>query len=232
MTSKQEVAAVKPAGMPAIPDFLKNSSLGNENVSSKDVTLPVLDVLQPLSAACQRGKPEFIAGAQAGHIMNSVTKSLHDEIFVANLYQAPTVFAVFKKRTLGGGDYQGTFDAAQQAIDHLKGKNLNVDDYDISETAVHYVAIIDAVTGKVISPAMIRFAASALRVSRDWNAMVMTELQGLDRFAGIWKLNTSMQSNTKGSWFTLAPSYAGLVQTKELYDELKALYTSVVGATH
>lgn len=198
------------------------SRLGNENLSSKDLTTPELSVLQALSPEVTQGKPEFIRGAAAGEILNSVTKERTEEVFVANLFQE-TTYAVFKKRTLGGGDFQGNFKSADDAMLHLLTKNLNAQDYDVVETSTHTVAIIDPITGQMKSPAIIRFKSTGLAIARDWNTAIVVHQPDLDRFAGIWKVSAVMKTNNKGSWFVLKTDFAGFA-SEELYNELRKQY--------
>lgn len=207
----------------SIPAHLRTgAALGNENLSAKDLATPELSVLQALSPEVTKGKSEFIKGAEAGHILNSVTKELLTEVYVANLFTVGE-YAVFKKRALGGGDFQGAHPSAEAATAHLQSKGLNVADYDIAETATHTVAVIDPVTGEVKSPAIVRFTSSGLRVARDWNTAILVNQPNLDRFAGVYKLSSAMRSNSKGTWFVLNPEFMGFTP-EATYQELRKTF--------
>jgi len=62
----------------AIADLVgKNAGTGFENVTgAEDLALPFLKVLSPSSPELNKSKGKYIEGAQAGNIINTVTKEI------------------------------------------------------------------------------------------------------------------------------------------------------------
>ena len=75
------------------------------------------------------------------------------------------------------------------------------------------------------TPFLLDFAASKLRVSREWN----TQLQkvGGDRFSALWKISSKQTQNRAGQGFqNLEVKYVGWAQDED-YEKAKELYSSV-----
>lgn len=80
MTKSTDVAKKVAAADVAVPDYIKqDSSRGNENVSSEDLQLPRLDVLQALSPQINKKKENYIDGAEVGMLFNTLTGELYPE---------------------------------------------------------------------------------------------------------------------------------------------------------
>lgn len=207
-----------------VPAFLPTgSALGNENISAADLSTPVIELLQAISPVCMKGTPAYIKGAEAGKFMNSITKEMTDNVVVSNLF-FDAHYTVFKKRALGGGDFQGTFKTQDAALAHLQAKGLNPADYDVVDTQEHTVAVLDEATGEIRGAAIIRFSGGGANVGRDWNSGILMQQPNMDRFAGIWKLEPQMRSNSKGSWYVVNPTFMGFPASEEMYQELRTMF--------
>src|SRR5579859_4070019 len=73
-----------------------------EGMDSGAYAVPFLGVLQGLSPAVQRGKPEQIPGAVPGQILNTVTKRTFDSVIVTVLRRSHTL-TWWTPREKGGG---------------------------------------------------------------------------------------------------------------------------------
>jgi|14BtaG_2_1085337.scaffolds.fasta_scaffold17167_3 hypothetical protein len=205
-----------------LPDYLKtDTSVGNENISADDLTVPYISLLQSISKPCTKGSPEYVKGAEPGQFYNTVTKEVSDELLCANMF-VNTVFSVNKKRQLGD-DFQGEFALQEDAMEHLEAEGLNPSDYDIKENHKHTLALFDAETGNLESAAIFSFRNTALKASRLWNTQILSAYPNADRFAGIWRITPQTQSNNMGSWFTPNIELAGY-PSEEVYDVLKEKY--------
>lgn len=199
-----------------LPAHLSGSARGNENVTSQDVVIPKLNLIQKMSPQVDS------IGAKAGHMHLSTTDQLFDELYVVNLYYSRT-FNVFKKRDLGGGFF-GIFDTRLDADKALK-ESGNPNDYDIQETGTHNVLLLSD-KGEPITPARMYMSGTKLGVSNAWNSTIAT--QNTDRFASVWKLSTVMQKAGNNTWHNFQVEYAGLCN-EALYAEAEELYTSISG---
>ena len=76
MTAKKEVAVKEETSLVLDdrPDWMKDGNRGSEEVSSNDITLPRLQIIQDLSPQHKKNKPEYIDGAEVGDFFNSLMK--------------------------------------------------------------------------------------------------------------------------------------------------------------
>lgn len=205
-----------------VPAHLQNatSSLGNENVSAEDTAIPRIKLLQSLSPEVNKRGAEYVEGAEAGSILTTVTNDVNEELYVCNLFFKKE-FVAFKKRALGGNDFQGAHESREAAMEHLTGQNLNAADYDINESHRHVVAIINPADATIDKVAILSMTGTNVAQSRNWNTAIVN--QGFDRFSGVWKLSTLEKSNTKGNWFVFNPEFAGFAP-EGLHKELTEMY--------
>lgn len=213
----------------AVPSFIATQAVvgtgaGNENVTSRDMQIPRLSLLQDLSPEVSERKPEFIPGAKPGMLLNKMTGQLHESLFVINLHYSHG-FTVWKKRKLGGGMF-GTFDTQEAAEAALLEKNLEVGNYDIMESPMHFVLILDE-EGKPTMPAIVDFPSTKNRVSRVWNSQIATQGEQYDRFSWVWMLGSKVESNDQGQeYFNFRVDFLGAAD-ETLYAEAKKVYESV-----
>lgn len=208
----------------ALPAHLQTEvGKGNENISSDDLAIPYISLLQSLSKPCTKGTAEYVKGAEAGQFFNSVSKGLTDDFLCANMF-VDTIFAVNKMRDKGE-DFQGEHTSEAAALDHLEAEGLNPADYDIKEVHKHMLAIFNAETGELESAAIYSFRNTALKASRMWNTQILSKYPNADRFAGIWKVSALTNSNSKGTWFTPQVELVGFAN-EEVYEVLKERFTT------
>lgn len=180
-----------------LPAHLQSTvSRGNENVSADDISIPRIKLLQKMSPEIDEGDSRYIDGAKAGHLLNSVTNELMDEMYVLNLFYEKG-FTVFKKRDLGGGLF-GSFDSEIAAREALMADGLELSEYDITETATHTLLLMDD-EGNITMPALMDFASSKLKVSRAWNTDIAMKCgSNVDRFGAIYRMASKIEKNRKG----------------------------------
>lgn len=204
------------------------SGLGNENIDNSAVTISRIDLIQSLSPQLEADNANFIDGAKVGDMFDTVTGELYQNVFLVNLHFA-TNFAVFKKRTLGGG-FEGTFATEAEALSHLQESKLPVEQYDISETHVHSCLLLDE-KGVPKKPVNIYMSGSKIKVSRAWNTAILTKNQGADRFATVWVATSIKEKNKQNQPYqNFKVDFAGFC-SEALYDEAKDNYLAFKGQT-
>lgn len=180
----------------AVPAWLaKNSARGSENVTSDDVSIPRLEIVQSLSPI-RKEDPE----AKEGMLYNSVT----GEIYGTEVMFIPVMFIkqwlVWKDRKKGGG-FRGAFSSATGAaarIEDTANDGENPLDFDSVETPSHYGLIYtpdpDGNPDQFdLTEIVISMPRSKFKISRKFNAMV--QLTGCDRFAKIYKVAAVEEKN-------------------------------------
>jgi len=202
----------------SVPAHLQQSGRGNDNVTSNDVVVPKLNLIQALSPQVNS------IGARPGQLHLTLDDELMDSVYVVNIMYDRT-FNVFKKRQLGGGFF-GIFDTRQDAEKAIYEANpSHADDYDIQETGTHSVLVLDD-NGAVKTPARIYMSGSKLAVSNAWNSAIITRSEGRDRFASVWQLGTTLMKQNNREWFNFTVEFAGWCN-EALYKEADQLYSSI-----
>lgn len=176
--------------------------MGNEHIDANALSIPRLYLLQALSKPAIKGNPEFVPGAQAGMFLNSISKELYNELFVSNLFMTRG-FNVNKRQMFGTNDWRGFFPTLELALAKLTADNVNPADYDIMETHTHTLAVIDPLSGAVLTPIQVSMKGTGLRYSRSWNTTIITHVKSqLPRYAALWKLTAQLHIKNKQSWYT------------------------------
>lgn len=191
-----------------IPDFMRGmdqGAVGNANVSSDDLAIPQLKILQP-------GSPEVLQDGKAPAMMyNTVTEESYKELYVVGL-DYETEFVIWKDRTLGGGRIS-QHDSNRQAVEAVNNLPGSADDYNIADTGIQKLLLLDDKFAPV-SPALLYCSSTLKYFSDAWNSSIQIELssKGMPRFAGIWKLRCIQKRNNRNEgWTSLAVEFVGYV---------------------
>lgn len=232
MTTKKEIA-VKEESMDLLvladrPDFLKaGAGRGSEEMETSDITIPRLSIIQDLSPQSKKNKPEYIEGAEVGHLFNTITK----ELFTGEVMFIPVYFrkeyVIWKVRKLGGGFF-GAFDTEQGAITALSKLEGNANDYEVVDTHVHFVLLVKQGSTKdqpILEEVVLSMSKSQNKVSRQLNTMV--KLAGGDRFSRVYKLSATEEQNKNGDdyWNFRVQPY-GYV-SEAMYKHAESVYEAI-----
>jgi len=230
MTKKNEVAKKESTDLAVDtrPDFLKGGSgRGSEEVSTSDITLPRIGLIQDLSPQHKQSKPEYIEGAQIGHMFNTIT----NELFSGPIQFIPVYFRkeyiIWKTRKQGGGFF-GAFDSEQEAVRALPELEGNANDYEVVDTHVHYILVLKEGSTKekpILEEVVLSLSKSQNKVSRQLNTMV--KLAGGDRFSRIYTLSTTEEQNKNGDdYWNYRVSPAGYV-SEPMYRKAEETYEAI-----
>jgi|TARA_R110002020_G_scaffold49493_7_gene140806 hypothetical protein len=221
-----------------LPDLMKafESDVGSgfEEVTSSDIQIPFLRLIQALSPQLKKSDPAFIEGASSGDIFNTVTKKTWDG--EKGVVVIPVFFQLklleFIPRSQGGGfvsELSPTSDDVRKAVrDQDSGLELLESGNELVRTAQHYVKI--AHDDGNFENAIIDMKKTQLKKSRQWmSIMTMQKHNGktLPMFANTYRLKSVEDGNDKGSWNSWSISHEGQVSTMEAYEDAKALHSSV-----
>ena len=197
---------------PAI--LVEDAGVGQESMDREDYMIPRLQILQSLSPQVNKRDGAHIEGAEAGFILNTVTREAYDGekgivVIPINYRRA---YIEWKPRGAGGGlirDHGNDSSILQDCTrDEETFRDLTKDGNEIVTTAEYYCYVVDVHTG-VFTQALIAMSSSQLKKARRWNSMI-AQLQienpkgGLFNPACFWnayKLTTIPEENDKGSWF-------------------------------
>ena len=224
---KEEVIKKEPEPLVTdqVPDYLKGTGAGNENVTAKDLTIPRLQIIQDLSPELDADNAErFIVEAVKGNIFNTLTRDCFDSVKVVNVFYRME-YNVFVDRKRGGG-FRGTYQNMPDAVAAVNAAD-HPEDLQIIDTGVHFVLILDD-AGNPVGEAAIPMKSTQLKVSRNWNSLIRMRGDNLDRWAGVWQLATIKQKNDKGNYHNFNVSPAGWISQQGL-GIAKRFYDAIVG---
>ena len=236
MATKQEVAKAREASLAMLDGAAKDYV---EPMGQDDMSIPFISVLQALSPQCDRGKPEFIKEAEPSMLFNSVTRALYPTrndddqpipgMTVIDLYYKAS-FIEWITRAQGGG-FVAEYDVAEgneivTARDNdnldiiLEGSKLGTPGNQLAYTHTHFAFVV----GKgALEPAVISMAATQVKPSKDWNALInnlrLPNGNKAPRFYGVWDVTTRRRTNDKGSWYVFDFSVAAnLMEVADKYE--------------
>jgi hypothetical protein len=211
--------------------------VGLENVTSRDLLIPRLTILQALSPQLQRRRPEYIENAKAGEFCDVGL----NEVFGSSLILLPCYFArVYLEWGPRGSDKglianHGTDASIMEKTrpDENKRSVLPNGNY-IAETATYFCLNLSANGRKSFIP----LASTQLGASRRWMMKLTAERvkrpDGTEFvppiFYRTWQASVAEQTNNQGTWFgwTFSPGKTILDYdpTKNLLNEAKKFYAS------
>ena len=221
-------------------DFAADAGQGQENVRAKDLLMPMIGLLQDMSPFVKKSEGAYIAGAEAGMLINTATHELYEGntgvLLVPCFYEA--VLIEWVPRDNGGGlvkiypdddpIQKTTRRKPNSATESLPNGN------DLVRTAQHYCLLINEETGdytRVVVP----LSSTGLKKSRLWNSLMDNiRLQRADgtrykpaSFSHQYRLTTIPEKNKKGSFFNVQPAVEGPVTDPAIYAAAREFYSMV-----
>lgn len=223
--AKVAVAPAKPAPKPAgksvaivqkkntavaLPGaaFEEFAGAGMENITSKDLVIPRLTILQALSPQLVKTKPEYIKGAEAGNFCNVATNDTFESLKVIPCFYQ-RVLLEWAPRESGQGlvhNHGSDSSILEQCEQDEKRRYFLPNGNQIIETATFFV--LDISTGAPVK-AFIPLSSTQLKAARKWNTMMAAEK--LERANGsmftppmffrAWTVTAKNESNNQGDWF-------------------------------
>lgn len=202
-----------------MPAYIKQGmNRGNENVSSEDLQLPRIDVLQALSPQINKKKDSYIEGAEVGMLFNTLTGELYPD----GVHITPVSFVkrhlVWVDRKLDSeGGLRGVFDTQEEAEAFVQ-EQPDEDKLEVSPTAEHLVLLDDG------TEVIVSMAKSKMKVSRKFNSLV--RLNGGDRFSRRYKVTTVDDKSAQGEFQNLSIENDGF-PTEDVYFKAEKLHEAI-----
>lgn len=211
------------------PDYVTDNGRGSEEVSSNDMSLPRLSIIQDLSPQRKKDKPEYIDGATEGMVFNTATNELFTKpiVFVPCYMRAE--YVVWKDRNAGGG-FGGAFATEAEAEEWVESQEDSAA-WEVNYTNQHFgIMVMPGHTKEnpKLQDVVISMSRSQLKVSRKWNTMI--QQAGGDRFSRAYKLSVVQDRSEKGEYYNWSAASIGFVP-KEIFDRAEAVYEAVKTGT-
>lgn len=212
------------AGALATYDYGQMAGSGFEGVTTDDLSIPFLAVLQPMSPEVQPGE-DRIPGAEAGMLFNTVTRELFDA--KEGVCFQPVVtqhcYMEWRPRNQGGGlvarhaidsEVVAKAQAAAKAANAEFGKLKTEKGNDLIETRYVLGYILrDPNQTEPGEPIMIAFTSTKMKVYKNITTRLYTFQGRPPLFAHRLKITSVHEENTKGKFynFKIEP-YFGTIQ--------------------
>lgn len=189
------------------PDYLPavgGAARGNENVTTKDIVIPRLEIVQALSKTLVKSHQNFIEGATAGQLYNSLTRKLYgvQAIFVPVVFEKEWLIWVNRKQvkpgaSVGSGNgFRGVFKTEADAL-RAKKDMENPDTLEVNETHQHYGFLVQG-DGNV-EEICISMAKTKIKPSKNLNSLI--HMNGGDRFSRMYRVGVVEAQNTAGDQY-------------------------------
>ncbi|CAB4182534.1 hypothetical protein UFOVP1090_18 [uncultured Caudovirales phage] len=230
-------------------DFSQDAGAGFENVKQGDLSIPFLVILQDGSPEVKKTHKDYatkgIKGAQAGMVLNTVTKELYitepGELgkepasngglfeFIPSMYQK--LYVEWKSRESGGGIVESHSDDTllMKCKKNEKGQDV-LPNGNILQTTAYFFGLALTKDGPV--RCVIGLSSTQLKKARQWlNMSTAIKLQGPNGaytpplFSHKYRLSTTPESNEKGSWYGWQIKVAGRIQDVGLINNAKEIHT-------
>ena len=204
---------------------------GLEEVTSDDIQIPFLRVLQALSPQIKKSDPAYIKGAEQGGIFNTVTKKFwsgDDGVLVIPVHFQKKLLE-FVPRSEGGG-FVGELDPKNlpKVVKEDNGMEMLESGNELVRTAQHYVKIVH--DDGTLENAIVDMKKTQLKKSRQWMSIMMMQKHNgktLPSFSQVYRLKTVEESNDKGNWYTWSVQHEKMVDSIESYNDAKSFHASI-----
>ena len=195
------------------PDLLlADSGAGMEVMTSEDLMIPRLSILQALSPQVNKRDGAHVEGAEAGHILDNVAAQAIDG------EEGITVIPIHYRRShiewkpdRGGlvNNHGSDPRCLESCSRGSRGEYLTSEENEIVPTSEYFVFVV-ADDGSYY-PAMMSLSKSQLKKAKRWNSMIHrlkvphpkddTKKFSPAMFWNAYKLTTIPEENDQGSWF-------------------------------
>lgn len=210
------LAKTKKGGALALYDYGDDAGAGYENTDQSDFAIPFLSVLQTNSPECEKNHAKQVEGAEAGMLMNTVTKELFDGSEGLTIIPCDTshVFTEWVPRDEGGGGgagFRGIHEIDSDLVKACKaaaaesgafGKLPTEDKTELVETFYIFGLLLDDVDATEPSAfVMIPFTSTKIKVYKGLLYRLRMFKGNPPLFANRVKLASFPDSNKKGNFY-------------------------------
>jgi hypothetical protein len=210
-----------------MPDHVQaDGRRGSEGVTTDDMSLPRMSIIQDLSPQRKKSEDAYIDGAEEGMIFNTASNKLFPD---GNITVIPCFFraeyVAWKDRQKGGG-FGGAF-STEELAEQWIAEQEDKDDWGVSYTHQHFCIMVypDHTEEKAhLEDVVISMSRSQLKPSRKWNTQV--QQSSGDRFSRAYKLSVVSDRSPKGDFYNWSVKQLGYIP-ESLYKRAEATYEAV-----
>jgi len=214
---KQELSTPESTGLASkelLDMVMEDEGAGTEDMSTRDMAIPRLTILQSGSPQIKKREATYIDGAEEGMIFDTVGEVLfsgEDGIILIPVAYRRTNLEWIPRENGGGlaGDHGPDDSIFNGCTKNDKKQLVNAEGNVISPTAEYFILLHNPETGDTL-PYVLSMSSTQLKVSRKWNtAMNMLRVPNPSTGAQIcppmfyksYNFTTVPESNDAGTWF-------------------------------
>lgn len=221
------------------------SGAGLKEITSQDVSMPFLAILQSNSPQLKKSSDKYIKGAEEGQIINTATQEIMDADVNVVVCGYQRKYVEWVPREDGGGfvkEHDRTSDYVQQLEKDDRGRYMTENGNHIIDTAIFYV-LYDGGEEKGWERAVIAMTSTQLKKARKWctalnssTIKVGGKILQAPIFGFMYNLSTAGESNDNGSWMGWVVRKGDMLEDEELIDKAEEFAAMVnkgeVAASH
>jgi len=190
--------------------LLEDAGTASENMTTDDMLIPRLKILQAQSPEVNKADAAHVKGAEAGQIIDTVSAKLSDGekgVTVVPVSYRKTFIEWTSDRKIVK-DHGLTPAIMDSCVADDKGKLKTPDGNDLVATAEYFLYVVD--DDDNYSPAILSMSSSGIKKAKKWNSMI-NRLQipspngkgtiNPAMFYTAYTLTTTPEQNDMGSWF-------------------------------
>ena len=232
--------AKKEESLPTLTNMEEFSGQGTENITARDVKLPILKILYANSPVLDESDGKYNEKAKQGDIYNEVTGSLYKS--KDGVYVVPCLFINTFNEWADRGDSPGRPIQIHTDPSVMKntsraddGKDRLESGHYIEDTGNHFVYILDK-NFNPIENALITMKSTQKKKSKLWNSMMQSKrMKGKNGFfvppswASAYKLTTNKEQGGGNTWYGWVVEFARFLDKPEdtkTLETTKAFYES------
>lgn len=229
MATKKDVA-VQEENMLAMfggerPEYVTDTGRGSEGISTDDLSLPRLSIIQDLSPQRKKGKDEYIEGAEEGMVFNTASNQLFTRPIIVVPCYFRAEYVAWKDRDAGGG-FGAAFDTEEEAERWISEQD-QPDMWDVSYTHQHFCIMVHphhTPEKPALEDVVISMSRSQLKPSRKWNTNI--QQSGGDRFSRAYRLSVVSDRSEKGEFYNWKTEQIGFCP-KDIFERAEQVYEAV-----
>lgn len=185
--------------------LLEDAGSGLQNVSSQDMSIPFISIVQDLSPQRKKTHEKYIPGCEEGMVFNTLDKSLYDSISFVPCYYNRAIIE-WTPRDSGGGfvaRHDRTFELPKTVND--KGTPFDAETgHEFQEVVEYYGLVLDPNRDEPY-PCLISMSGANHKHSKKWNTVMMQRKVTVSgkritppSFAYSYTLQTQPETNKVG----------------------------------
>jgi len=207
--------------------IMSNAGKGLENITSEDITIPRLAVIQSNSPQRKKKDEKYIEGAEEGDIFNTVTGEIYKEPLTVIPCAYRKSYVEWIPREKGGGFVQAyDMRPSDTTTDPATRKSSLKNGNQLVDTAEHYIIIRK--DDDTYESAVLTMTSSNLTVSRKWNTLLkMKKINVKGQTIDPPSFMYVEATNDRGTWQKYKIEEIGQLDKKHLFVAAGTLSKSV-----